>query len=72
MPGSLHFLATWFWGQNYQVTMFYVYLLFFNFTEFHIDLVECTQSSEKNIDIKDVFLNPLLSIFLVLLRISEL
>ena len=65
-----------FWplGSGKKLPSYYVLCLFtfFNFTEFHIDLVECTQSSEKNIDIKDVFLNPLLSIFLVLLRISEL
>ena len=68
MPGSLHFLATWFWGQNYQVTMFYVYLLHW---VSYCYLVECMQSSEKNIDIKDVpttkwpkyVMNPLLSNF---------
>ena len=68
MPGSLHFLATWFWGQNYQVTMFYVYLLHW---VSYCYLVECMQSSEKNLDIKDVpktkwpkyVMNPLLSNF---------
>ena len=81
MPGLLHFLAIWFWGQNYQVTMFYVYLLLFLtslsfillFSRVHAKLGEkhrhkrCAKNQETKICNE-----PFTQSFLVLLRIFEL